>query len=211
MWVFPTNSDLIEPVCKIKIGHIFPLSFMIWLFSPIGRELNKICHAICSIFATHFIIQWTCFKQHEFRIRCILSEKLVLQRYHEVGHGLYLHWSWQTLMKIVCKQRYIMIHGIYLHISATWKVRYAAWTKLYTPLLMLMFFCWCFFVVADTDVFCWCWCMYLCWCWAHLCRCMGKLNTSVLMLRQTLIKLVESQLALARRLTNFTVIAIYEF
>ena len=38
-----------------------------------------------------------------------------------------------------------------------------------------------------------------------------KLYTSALMLRQTLIKLVESQLALARRLTNFTVIAIYEF
>ena len=46
----------------------------------------------------------------------------------------------------------------------------------------------------------------------HICTdAWAKLYTSVLMLRQTLIKLVESQLALARRLTNFTVIAIYEF
>ena len=90
-----------------------------------------------------------------------------------------ISWSWsRTLSALILAnfnenslQRYIMIHGIYLHISATWKVRYVAWTKLYTSLLMLMFFCWCFFVVADTDVFCWCWCMYLCWCWcwAHLC------------------------------------------
>ena len=45
----------------------------------------------------------------------------------------------------------------------------------------------------------------------HICADKCTMYTSVLMLRQTLIKLVESQLALARRLTNFTVIAIYEF
>ena len=68
-------------------------------------------------------------------------------------------------------------------------------------LLILMFFAdadACICADADADA-------------EHICADAWTMYTSVLMLRQTLIKLVESQLALARRLTNFTVIAIYEF
>ena len=166
MWVFPTNSDLIEPVCKIKIGHIFPLSFLIWLFSPIGRELNKICHAICSIFATHFIIQWTCFKQHEFRICCTLSEKFVLQRYHKVGHGLYLHWSWQTLMKIVYKD--ILWYVAYIFIYLQFE-KYYLKTRCMDQAVHIF---------AEADAFL---LMLLCCCW-YWCFLLMLMHVSVLML-----------------------------
>ena len=100
MWVFWQLVFIWFGLCCAKIWHILPLSVMIRFYQlmkigVIGKKhITKVCYVTFFIFLAGY---------------SNILEELVLQRCHKVGHTLFLHWSWQTLMKIVL-QRYILIH-----------------------------------------------------------------------------------------------------